>query len=311
MGGGGLLRSPRHEARVLSMRRHGLIGWSFAAAAALAAARAAAQAPSRDDARGAWMLGLGAQIAEDEGDSMLATLYVGVGQSTWLTFVAGQSSSAADRADIEADTLAIGVDHRFEKVGFTFEAERWGDSGTLETQDLAASVYFDRDRYRIGLGYETRDIEIPVTLTGPFGNTFGRTVDVSADRLSLDARVSLGEAWRLYLGVAEHDYERNLNVLPRIATLNLLSTSTLTLANSFLDHERYAAFERSFGAVSLNVRVATDRSAVDDSQFDTVEAAVLFPIGSRVDLEINVGNGRSDLFDAGAYGGLLFLIYGR
>jgi hypothetical protein len=311
MPGGGLLGSLRHEAWVLSMRRHGLVAWSFAAAASLAAVPAAAQSPSPDDARGAWMLGLGAQVDEDESDSMLATLYVGVGQSTWLTFIAGQSSSPADRADIEADTLAIGVDHRFDKVGFTFEAERWGDSGTLETQDLAGSVYFDRDRYRIGFGYETRDIEIPVTFTGPLGNTFGRTVDVSADRLSFDARVSLGEAWRLYFGVAEHDYERNLNVLPRIATLNLLSTSTLTLANSFLDHERYVAVERSFGGISLNARVATDRSAVDDTKFDTVEAAVLFPIGSRVDLEVNIGNGRSDFFDAGAYGGLLFLIYGR
>ena len=111
--------------------------------------------------------------------------------------------------------------------------------------------------------------------------------------------------------MAEHDYERGLNLLPRIATFNLLSTSTLTLANSFLDHERYVAIERRFGEVSLNVRLATDRSAIDDSKFDTREAAVLFPIGSRVDLEVTVGSGRSELFDAGVYGGLLFLIYGR
>ena len=38
---------------------------------------------------------------------------------------------------------------------------------------------------------------------------------------------------------------------------------------------------------------------------------MLFPIGSRVDLEVNFGNGRSEFFDAGLYGGLLFLIYGR
>jgi hypothetical protein len=257
------------------------------------------------------MLGLGAEVDEDDSDSVLATLYVGVGSSTWLTLVAGQSSSPAERANIEADTLAIGVDHRFEKVGFTLEAERWGDSGALETQDLAGSVYFDRDRWRIGFGFETRDIEIPFTVTGPLGGTLRRTVQLGADTVSIDARVALAEHWQLYLGLAEHDYERNLNVLPRIDSLNLLSTSTLTLANSFLDHERYVAFEREFGRVSLNVRAATDASAIDDTKFDTLEAAVLFSIGSRVDLEINVGNGRSDLFDAGAYGGLLFLIYGR
>ena len=61
----------------------------------------------------------------------------------------------------------------------------------------------------------------------------------------------------------------------------------------------------------MNVRVATDRSAIDDSKFETVEAAVLFPIGSRVDLEVNLGSGRSEFFDSGLYGGLLFLVYGR
>ena len=257
------------------------------------------------------MLGVGAQVDEDESDSLLATLYAGVGASTWLTFIAGQSSSPADRADIDADTWAIGVDHRFDNVGFTLEAEHWGDSGVLETQDLAGSVYFDRDRWRIGFGVKTRDIEIPFTVTGALGGTFRRSAQVDADSVSVDVRLALADAWQLYLGLAEHDYERHLNVLPRVANLNLLSTSTLTLANSFVDHERYVAAERQFGRVSLNVRAATDASAIDGSKFDTLEAAVLFPIGSRVDLEINVGNGRSELFDAGSYGGLLFLIYGR
>ncbi len=59
------------------------------------------------------------------------------------------------------------------------------------------------------------------------------------------------------------------------------------------------------------MRLATDRSAIDGSEFDTREIAVLLPIGARVDLEVNVGSGRSEFFDAGAYGGVLFLVYGR
>ena len=87
---------------------------------------------------------------------------------------------------------------------------------------------------------------------------------------SPSTRVSpLAKHWQLYFGLAEHDYERNLNVLPRIDSLNLLSTSTLTLANGFLDHERSVAVERELGRVLLNVRVATDRSAIDDSKFET------------------------------------------
>jgi hypothetical protein len=252
------------------MRDRDVLRWSFAAVAAAFSLAPRAQSSVIDDARGAWMLGLGAQVDADENDSLLANLYVGVGTRTWLTFVAGQSSSPAERADIDADTLAIGVDHRFEHVGFTLEAERWGDSAALETQDFSGSVYFDRERWRIGLRYETRDIDIPFAFTGPLGNTFRRTVSVSADSVRVDARVDIGERWRLYLGVGEHDYARNLNVLPRIESLNLLSTSTLTLANSFLDDERYAAVERELGQVTLNLRVATDRSAIDGSKFDTL-----------------------------------------
>jgi hypothetical protein len=94
--------------------------------------------------------------------------------------------------------------------------------------------------------------------------------------------------------------------------LNLLSASTLTLANSFLDHDRFVAIERELGqATVLSVRLAEDSSAIDGAELDTAEAAVLFPIGRRADLEVNLGRGRSDFFEDGYYGGLSFLIYGR
>jgi hypothetical protein len=258
------------------------------------------------------MVGVGAQADEHDAHSMLGTSYLAVGSRTWLTFAAGDSHSPTESGDIEASTLLVGVDHRFDLVGFTLEAERWGDSGALETTDLSGSVYFDRDRWRVGFGYERRDIEIPFTLTGPFGGTFSRTAELDADGLSFDASVALAERWRLYLGLREFDYERDLSAVPRIARLNVLSASTLTLANSFLDHDRFVAVERELGRASLlNVRIAKDRSAIDGAELETMEAAVLFPIGRRVDLEVNLGHGASDFFQAGYYGGLLFLIYGR
>jgi hypothetical protein len=258
------------------------------------------------------MIGVGAQVDEHDAGSLLGTSYVAVGSRTWLTFAAGQSSSPADVGDIEASTLLIGVDHRFDNVGFTFEVERWGDAGALETTDLSASVYFDRNRWRVGFGYEQRDIDIPFTLTGPFGGTFSGVAEIPADGFSFDLSVSVAERWRLYAGLAEFDYERNLRVVPRIASLNVLTASTLTLANSFLEHDRFVAVERELGqATLLNVRLAKDKSAIDGAELDTVEAAVLFPIGRRLDLEVNLGHGSSDFFQAGYYGGVLFLIYGR
>lgn len=274
-------------------------------------ATAWAQSPLPPRAGGSWMLGIGAQADENESNSTLAAFHWGARPSSWLSLTVGQSSSPADRADVEADTLAVGFDQRFDRVGFTLGVEQWGDSGVLETEDLGGTVYFDRERWRIGFGYETRDIDIPFTLTGPFGGTLQRSVSVDAQRYSFDVRTALGENWNLYLGLAEHDYERDLAGLQRIERLNLLSASTLTLANSFIDHERSVGLERQFARVLLNLRAATDRSAVDGSDLDTFDAAVLVPIGRRVDLEMNVGTGRSDLFDSGLYGGLLFLVYSR
>jgi len=280
-------------------------------ALAVLASAAHAQPPDAPDGRAGWVLGLNAQADEHDAHSLYATSFVGVGSRTWLSLAAGKSSSPIESTDIEASTLLIGVDHRFEKVGFALEAERWGDSGQLETTDFSGSVYFDRDRWRIGFGYEHRDIEIPFTVTGPLGNTFSRTVDLAADGFSFDARVSLAQRWRMYVGLEEFDYERNLAVLPRIAALNFLSASTLTLANSFLDHDRFLAVECDLGrATVLSLRLAKDRSAVDGAELETIEGAVLFPIGRRVDLEVNLGHGGSDFFQAGYYGGLLFLIYG-
>lgn len=276
----------------------------------LAAGAAVAQSAPTSEA-GSWMLGIGGQVDEDDNQSVLTSFNWGVGRNTWLTFGLGQSSSPADRADVEADTLSIAVDQRFDLVGFTLTAEQWGDSGALETDDLGASIYFARERWRLAVGYQSRDIEIPFTLTGPLGGTLRRTVSLGGDTYSIDARAGIAERWNLYLRAAEYDYERDLNVLPRIDRLNLLSTSTLTLANSFIDDERSLGLEREFARVLLNVRVATDHSAIDGSKFETFDAAVLFPVGGRVDLEVNVGAGRSDLFGRGLYGGLLVLVYGR
>ena len=123
--------------------------------------------------------------------------------------------------------------------------------------------------------------------------------------------VTLAERWRLSIGIEELDYERDLTVLPRIASLNLLSASALTLANSFLDHDRFLAVERDLGAATvLSLRFARDESAVDGAELDTIEGAVLFPLGRRVDLEVDLGHGGSDFFQSGYYGGLLLLIYG-
>jgi hypothetical protein len=279
-------------------------------AAALCAGAAGAQPTDRGQA---WVLGLAGQVDEHSSDSLLATINWGITPATWLSFTAGRSSSPADRADIEADTFVASIDQRFDKLGFTLELERWGDPDSLETDDLRGSIYFDRERWRVDLAYETRDLTIPFTLTGPLGNTLRRTAETSGDSFGVRLRVNLNEQWRLYLGATEFDYEgrRALLLIPRIDRLNLLSTSTLTLANSLIDQERSLGVERDVGRMVFNLRFTTDESAIDGTSFETTDAALLVPAGPRMDVEVNVGRGRSELTESGWYAGVLLLVYGR
>lgn len=281
-----------------------------AALAVLGAPQSFAQEPGPVTS-GSWALGLAAQVDEESNDSRLVTFNWGVTPKTWLSFAAGSSSSPADQANVTADTLAAAVDQRFDHIGIAFEVEHWGDPDVLESEDLRGTLYFDSERFRIGFSYESRDIDVPFTLTGPLGRTISRNVSVGADGLAVDIRVKPADRWQLYFGAQEYNYARDLSVLPRIDRLNLLSASTLTLANSFVDHARMVAAEREIGRALATVSYTHDESAVDGSRLETLDAAVLFPIGARVDLEVNVGNGRSDFFQSGLYGGVLLLVYGR
>jgi hypothetical protein len=267
-----------------------------------------AQAPVREPA-GDWMLGVAGQVDDESNDSLFATFNWGVTEDTWLSFSAGRTSS--DLANVDAGTLVASVDHSFGTVGVTLELERWGDDDALETSDWRGSVYYEPERFRIGVAYEERDIDIPFTIVGPFGGRIDRTAQLSGDNIGVDVRVQPAEGWQIYFGATEYDYDRDLASLERIALLNLLSTSTLTLANSFIDHERMIGFDRELGAKLLTMTFTTDRSAVDGSKLDTLDAALLFPIGGRMDLEVNVGRGRSDLADAGLYAGIMLLFYAR
>jgi hypothetical protein len=280
--------------------------------ASLAGPAAAQDArPSIEPTTGTWMLALAAESDENSNDSMLASVNWGVTRATWLSFTTSRSTSSANRADVKADSIVLGVDHRFEKVGIAFEAEDWGDSGVLETRDYRGSLYVDRERFRVAVTYEDRSIDIPFTITGPLGRQFSRNVNVPAHGVAVDARVVPAPLWTIYFSAGEYDFERDLAALPRIAQFNLLSTSTLTLANSFVDQVRMVGMQREFGAVAFNLSFMRDRSAIDGSILDTTSAAVVFPVGRRFDLDVQVGSGRSDLFGTGLYAGLSFLVYGR
>jgi hypothetical protein len=82
------------------------------------------------------------------------------------------------------------------------------------------------------------------------------------------------------------------------------------LANSFLENDRRLGFEWRAGRNLINLSFGRNRSAVDRSELESVNASILFPVSYRIDLEFNLGRSTVELFEPSVYGGALLLIYG-
>jgi hypothetical protein len=263
------------------------------------------------DERNLWAVGVAGQIDEQSNDTALISLNVGWHGRTWLATSAGRSRSPEDRADVIADILSARIDHRFGMLGVTVDAERWGDPDALESSDFGASVYLQTERLRLGVRAEQRHIDIAYTITGPLGRALDRQASVEADGIELALGVRVADGWQLHTEAITYDYSRNVALLPRVQELNLLSSSTLTLANSLLDRRTTVGLEWEAGERVVSLGYSRDESAVDGGRHSSFDAAVLFPIARRIDIEFNVGQSRSDLLDSTLYGGVLLLIYGN
>jgi hypothetical protein len=257
-----------------------------------------------------WLLGVGLQADEHSTHGYFGTFAYGATERTWLSFSAGRSRSPADRAAVCASTLRAEIDQRLGDFGFTAAVQRFGDADALETDDVAVGGYFTRGDLRLELTLERRDIAIPFTIVGPLGRAVEREAELDANGVALELRFGLGASWSFAARAAEHDYERNLAIVPRIERLDLLSTSALTLAYGFVATQRSLSAERELGRTLLTLAAVRDRSAVDGESYRAYEAALLFPAAGRLDVELNVGHGRSDASDAGWYAGVLVLVYG-
>lgn len=198
-------------------------------------AQTAPPAAAGDGTARPWLLAVGAQRDEEANSSLLASISVPATEKTWFSASAGRSRATEGGADVLADLLELGVDHRFGLVGLSVAGQRWGDAGSLESSDWSGTVYFRTDRLRIGIELERRDIDVHFRVTDLLGRVHLRKASLEADGRGLSLMASATETLRFYAYAMDWDYSRNLRVLPLIERLNLLSTSALTLANGFVE----------------------------------------------------------------------------
>ena len=269
-----------------------------------------AQETESDDSFRPWAIGLAVQTDEYHSQSVYTTFNWGVAANTWLFFSAGQSTSPAELADVSTNDLLAGIDQSFGLFGMTFEVEQWGQKDEVESFDYRGSFYLHGERFNIGLERERRDIDLTFSFLDPLDRAVTRTTELTGEGTGIFFRADLTDWWRVYGSARDYDYSRDLRVLPRLDVFNLLSTSTLTLANSFLEDDYRVGFEWRAGTKLINLNFGRNRSAVDLSELESVSASILWPISYRMDLEFNIGRSSSDVFEPSVYGGLLLLIYG-
>jgi hypothetical protein len=257
-----------------------------------------------------WMVMLSALTDENSYQNVLAGLNLGLGEETWLTLTGGTSRAPFAEAEVRADLLAAGIEHNFGPLGLAIAAERWGDKDDLESADWRGELFVADDRFRIALLIEQRAIDIYLSGSGGPVLTGSRRVAFEADGSGLGGRVRIARLWRLYGSWMEYDYPAGLRLIPRADRLNLLSTSAVTLAHSFVDQYWRVGIERTFGQKLLNFDLGSDRSAIDGLRLNSVSAAVLWPVGLRMDLEVHLGASRTEGYDSSLYGGVSLLIYG-
>jgi hypothetical protein len=255
-----------------------------------------------------WLLLLALQSDEDAYQNLSAIFHLGLADATWLSLAAGTSKAPDTEPDIRAGRAGIGIEHDFGPVGLRVNAERWGDSGNLETRDWLGELFLRRDRYRLGISYIRREIDIYFS-----GETLLRDLrraELDATGLGLSGRLRVAPRWQLYGSWADYDYPRRVRVVPRADRLNLLSASAITLAYSLIDQYSSVGIERDFGAALVNLDLGRDRSAIDGIVVRSVSMSVLWPVARRLDLEFTLGQSRSASYGSNLYGGLSFLIYG-
>jgi hypothetical protein len=257
-----------------------------------------------------WVVILSALQDEDSYEHSLASFHFAFQDETWVSVTAGRSHAPSTEQAVSADLFALSIDHNFGPIGFALSAERWGDDNNLESQDWRGEIFFDRDRYRFAVVRERRAIDIFFSPFGPPLLTDLRRVGIDADGLGFNWRFQLAPNWQTYGSWMDYDYPRGIRLIPRADRLDLLSTSAVTLAYSFIDRYETVGFEYALGEKLISFDYGQDRSTIDGEKLSSIGASILWPVAPRMDLEFRLGSSRSDGFDSTVFGGLTLLIYG-
>lgn len=264
-------------------------------------------------ADGGYLLGLSLQA--DDADGLGGTLFGDVDLTTKTSLsgalglstvdLTGGDRTGGDGSDsVYAD---IGIDHRFGLFGVGLGASYWGDSDLLDSRDLRGQVYVTGELGSIGVEFDQRDFEIQLP---PFDFLERTAFPFDATGVGINARLSPSDKVDLYVSHRQYDYSVDFSPLESDRIRPILVVSRLSVLSSLADSRTSAGIGIGIGEKRLGLDFSTWDGAVTGSRNDSYSLSFLMPIGMRVDLEIEVGTDRSELFGDVNVASLRLFYYG-
>ena len=111
------------------------------------------------------------------------------------------------------------------------------------------------------------------------------SAEFHADDLGMTARLNLSDSFVLRVNGIGYDYSRDIRIQPDIDILRFFSASRLSLVNSLLDYRVSAGLEYRFGMRSVDLTFGNWRTAVDQTDVDSITVGFLTPMTTRTDIE--------------------------
>lgn len=187
------------------------------------------------------------------------------------------------------------IDHPIDRLGFTLGAGTWGDSDTIATKSLDASVYWKTDGFRFETKLELLSVDSKTELAGPLGAT-RVTVKESFNGTGIGVAGSLypNEKTTVYGEAMFYTYDTGFATGRQFRRLRL---SPVNVDNSLVDDLIAVGISRDIGSGNLSFEGLRFDSAVDDSTTNSLASYYVFPVGKAFDLTL--GAGVSDGDDVG------------
>lgn len=258
------------------------------------------------------MLGAGVGFDDNGGLSLVALADVAVTKRTWLTLSGGFADSETRTDDLRTRSLSLGLTQQFEKLRFSINAGRWGDSDNLESDDVQLAGYWDNQRWRLGVNLERRDIELSFLTPSPVDGQppVLRQATATADGLGLSVRYRFENQLALSLSVKDFDYDRNLNRLTSLDFIRRISPTTLTLAGALRDRQATVDLEWEVGEQLFGIELARDRLAVGEFDLTSVSGRWTRPMSQRTDIEMSVGYSEPETGEGSVFASVTVYFFG-